>query len=548
MKIKAFFKHFYPLIVAFITAAIFFLGYNHYLIDKSFVNLKISIKKLKNIRGLSEIEEIKAILDDALIMSLASEELNAVALAETQFGNSIISGATEGEQLEIARNFLMSAAEKKEKARPVILAALDNLSANIFPFGRTENSRVITGQISKIKKGVSSYNGKELQLKYIEISKLYIKLKDWNNASFYLREAINVMPDNSAALVAQLYLGLVDMASKEYVQAKNIFSQIKKKLPDNLGRLASYQEGVCLYKIGRTTEALDKFSEEFDKDSGSELSQLGQFQAGYIYLYDLKNEFKAYQAFRKIVELAPSSELSEYIKETILPLIAKRYRGVGFEYLYEGYKYLKAGKFSEALEQFNLALEVYPLDALAYSGKSLAFYFLENSESALVEGRKAKEIAPSDAEVLANLGFVYYNLDMISEAITALEKAVNLQPQIDVFHYDLGTLYLLEKEYQKAVKQFRETIKINPQFTYAYNNLGYILWLEQKYAEAKSFLEKAISINKEYVDACYNLGVVLYSLGNYEEAGEKFLRVEQLRPSYRKVKWYLQEIKKYLGY
>ncbi|MDD3296138.1 MAG: tetratricopeptide repeat protein [Candidatus Omnitrophica bacterium] len=547
MKTKTFFKHFYPLIIAFFAAVVFFLSYNHYLLDKSFVNLKISVKKL-TAKTLPDIREIEAILDDTYIMELAAADLNTMFMAEINFGNVIVQKATNKDQLDIARSFLESAVGKKKKARPVLLRALDSFSATIFPFGRKENASLLEKKISRLRKDIGIYKGKPLQLKYLEIARLYIGLKDWDNAVAYLKKVIQITGDSQVSSLGMLYLGLVNMETGKYSEAIEMFNKIKGKLPEKIDEFVFYQEGVCFYNEGSSQEAAARFEKAFIKRPSSELNQLAQFRAGYIYLYDIKDGFKAYKAFIQISELAPLSKLGMFAKETMLPLVSKLYRDKGFNHLYEGYKFLKESKFEEALEQFNLALKIYPLDALAYSGKGLAFYFLKKPEEALSEGRKSKELGSRNADVLANLGFLYYSLGMIDEAIIELQEAVKVKPKVDVFHYDLGTLYLLEKEYKKAKKQFKEAININPDFAYARNNLGYILWLEQNYSEAKGFLERAISLNPQYIEACYNLGVVLYSLGNYEEAKEKFLYVEQLGVAYRRTKWYLQEIKKMLGY
>jgi hypothetical protein len=41
---------------------------------------------------------------------------------------------------------------------------------------------------------------------------------------------------------------------------------------------------------------------------------------------------------------------------------------------------------------------------------------------------------------------------------------------------------------------------------------------------------------------------VYFALGKYEAAREEFIKVEKLKPQFRKVQYYLSEIKKKLGY
>ncbi len=340
---------------------------------------------------------------------------------------------------------------------------------------------------------------------------------------------------------------------KEYAQAAEIFAAIKDQVPPELEELAFYQESDSLYRAGKTEEALANFKKVFENQPDSVIGQLAQFRAGYVEFYELKDTERSLETMRKLQEAGVNSGTAAHVSEVFLPVMSEKHRKKGFEFLEEGFRALQAGLYQQALDQFDMALEINPSNTLAYSGKGLAYYFLNLPAEALRYAEKAKEITPENPFVLANLGYIYYNTGMKDQATLEFEKAIKFISQpgdayADNIQYNLGTLYILAKKYSQAEHYLREVIKSNSRFAGAYNNLGYILWLDGRYAEAKQYLQKAVSLEPDFIAAHYNLGVVCYSLGSYEEALNEFQRVEELQPEYRKIRLFQKKIKEKLNY
>ena len=567
-KKKIFIKNILPLLIACVAALVFFLSYNHYLLDRTLANLKISLQKLEAAEDLELARQMKDVLDDTFIMEIAKEELDTATLGKVEFSSQILGTMTEREQIDDAIYFLRDTVQKKEKERPAFLNALDNLVLNIFSGRRGENENQLRKIINKAKLQAQNLAGLKLQEKYLEIARLYLRLKEWDQALSYLDKIQETDPDTPIAIKARLYSGVVYKLKGDYDQASEIFNQVKKELTGELNAFAWHEEGDSLYSMGKFEEAAEVFQEAFNRNPDLEINQLAQFRAGYIKTHDLEpvrekypldffieeipeeepviEEEEAVETFKEIVRRAPKAKLE--------PRMARIYRLRGFELARQGYQLMQEQKTKEgrarfrlAVEQFGYALEIDPKDALSHTGKSISFYFLRKSDQSLKEAKKAKQLEPSNVRVLANLGYIYAQYAMLDQAIEQYIKAINISPNSYALHYNLGTLYAMRENYPKATVHLERAKQLNPTIPAIYNNLGGVYWEDKKYNRAKQEFEKGLSMDQSNVSTRYNLGMVLYNLGSFEEAKRNFDWVKKASPRYRKTDWYLKQINKDLA-
>lgn len=573
------FKHFFPLIISFTCAVIFFLVYNSYLLDKSLANLKISLKELNTATNFEEVREITALLNDSFLSDLTkgdfdlafavkmdvSKQLTDQVEKESQrqtanyvtrlssasdidFSAVISEKIAQETQISDIKHFVQEAIDKRISDRPLILTALDNIVVNLFPKRRKDNPNAVKDKIGKIKATLTKYKGKDLQEKYIDIGKLYLSIKHWNEAKEYFDKSLEIDSENNFGIKARFFLGILFKSKKDYRNAIAIFDALEGKLPKEWKSFVKYQKADCFYQIGEIKKAAALFEQLYNDDPSQEIPQLSQFRAAYTYLYDLKDPLRAQEAFRKLQKEHPTLRISAYISHKIDPDMAWQYCKDGFRLLEEGYRSSSVDKYEESLTKFEAASKIAHNYSVAYMGKALTFYFLGDKEKAIKEGITAQQADPSNDEVVANLGFIYFNAGMADKAIEQYIKAIRINPFSEIYQYNLGTLYIKKKEYNKAERYFRAAIKLNPKYSYAYNNLSYIFWSQGRLHEARENLRKAISLDKNYLDAQYNLGVIYYALGSYEEAQMEFNLTDKLQQNFKRTQWYLKQIENKLGY
>ena len=576
------------LVVSVLTSVIFLFVYNHYLLDRSLANLRVSLKVVEKAKSLEEVKKIRSILQDAFVMEVTAGDFDLAAAEKkeisekglemaarpTRFENEIymsnLSSATkidyagniaenisEQDQLEDLRYFIEDVITQKTKNQSVVISNLEKLIIGLSPQKREESKSGLNSRIESAKKQLLGYSGRQRQEKLLEIARLYLKLKDWDSCYDYLNKTLELGSQNYSGLKAQFYLAILYKLKDKPQDSLVIFERIRKALPKEWKMFAYYQEADSLDVMGQKEKAISVLEEAFDQDYSSEISQVAKLRAAHTYLYDLDDPESARRVFNELKakistakekgtekERTSEAKISTYIDKKMTQNISKRYREEAYELLKVGYSKSKSINYLEALKKFNLALRDNEDDPLVISGKALTFYLIGQHQEAIEEARKAKEIAPDDVIVLVNLGFIYYNVGMLDEAIAEYRKALKIRPDSALINYNLGTLYVLSGELSKAGFYLERSLEINPDFAYPHNNLGYLSWIKGGYGEAKRWLEKAIAFKEDYVDGRYNLGIVLYILGKYDSAEEEFLKVRALEPSYKRTEWYLSEINK----
>jgi len=86
------------------------------------------------------------------------------------------------------------------------------------------------------------------------------------------------------------------------------------------------------------------------------------------------------------------------------------------------------GKYDEAIECYDKAIEIDPNNPVVWNNKGLALYHLDKHEEAIKCYDKAIEIDPNDADTWNNKGLALYHLDKHEEAITSYDKAIEIDP------------------------------------------------------------------------------------------------------------------------
>ncbi len=113
----------------------------------------------------------------------------------------------------------------------------------------------------------------------------------------------------------------------------------------------------------------------------------------------------------------------------------------------------------------------------AASANKLGLVFLQKNlyTEALSQFNLALEIDPGFSDVFANLGKTYLMNDSFDDAIETLKKGVQQAPHFaDVQNY-LGIAYLYKEMFEQAVSHLEEAINLNSNYIGAYYHLGVAL-------------------------------------------------------------------------
>lgn len=227
-----------------------------------------------------------------------------------------------------------------------------------------------------------------------------------------------------------------------------------------------------------------------------------------------------------------------------------------------------SGKFQEAIDAYDLALQINPDDVDTLINKSSAYNDIKQYDNALKIANDAITINPQIPEAWANRGTALSHLNLLEESITSYQEACRLNPlffeawlnqnlplnklsrhdealavcdeairlQTNSDKANLNKAITLNelKQYDQALLFFDKAITLNPNLAENYFGKGVTLYKLNRHIEALNQHTKAISLNPAYAEAFYHKGLVLHELKRYGEAVFEFDNAIRIDPQQHK--------------
>ena len=130
----------------------------------------------------------------------------------------------------------------------------------------------------------------------------------------------------------------------------------------------------------------------------------------------------------------------------------------------QGILYNLDGDHIKAQEQFTKALGLNPSSKIQLQillNKASAEIRLEDFTNALEDYNKAIEIEPRNANIYNYRGLVNFKLGYYLDAVNDYNNALDLEPNSGLTYYNRGMTYLKLSEKQKACTDFHKACKMN---------------------------------------------------------------------------------------
>lgn len=131
-------------------------------------------------------------------------------------------------------------------------------------------------------------------------------------------------------------------------------------------------------------------------------------------------------------------------------------------YFMQGTDLNNQGRYEEALENFNKAIEIDSNYSAAFNNRGFSKDKLMDFEGAIQDFNSALAYNRGDFCTSCchlNLGLAYGKLNNLEEAIKQFEKAIELKPGYGEAYYDLGYAYHLMGEKETACENWELAIK-----------------------------------------------------------------------------------------
>jgi tetratricopeptide (TPR) repeat protein len=186
------------------------------------------------------------------------------------------------------------------------------------------------------------------------------------------------------------------------------------------------------------------------------------------------------------------------------------------------------GKYQQAIECFDKAIEINPDDISIWNSKGTAFHYLSKYQQAIECFDKAIEINPNDADGWCAKGLSLDYLKEYQQAIECFDKAIEINPDDPDAWYDKGVALQYLEKHKEALECYDKALAINPDQVCAWYAKGAAFRKLEKHKEALECYDKALAINPENAIAWYSKGLSYDSLYEHKMAEECFKKARQL--------------------
>ncbi|MBO4738001.1 MAG: tetratricopeptide repeat protein [Bacteroidales bacterium] len=193
--------------------------------------------------------------------------------------------------------------------------------------------------------------------------------------------------------------------------------------------------------------------------------------------------------------------------------------------------YFDEGQYAQSVDYLDSSVAAYTPDYKTIYLRSLAYYYTQQYDKALVEMNKVM--------AQKNQAFLYNDRATIKQAqkdyqgaMADFEKAIALDSNNMEYINNRGLLKMDMEEYEAAIEDFNQVIGMNDKCYQAYNNRGLAQAHLLNYEEALKEFNNIISSNPDFYQVYSNKGYVLYKQKKYEDAIQCFNLALQYNPQY----------------
>ncbi|HNQ64025.1 MAG: Lipopolysaccharide assembly protein B [Syntrophorhabdaceae bacterium] len=191
------------------------------------------------------------------------------------------------------------------------------------------------------------------------------------------------------------------------------------------------------------------------------------------------------------------------------------------------------GNYSEALKEFNMALEFnQDYHELNYF-IGVCLNNLGDFDGAIKSFIAVLDADPANLPARLKLGIALHNYKMWDKAIALYKNILKANPKYADIHYNLGLSYLGQGKIDEAKSSFEDALEINANYLQAKVKIAISNIFQGRLENALDSLLVLSENYPNYADIHYYLGIVYSAKNEIENALESFRRAIKINPAYK---------------
>ncbi len=180
------------------------------------------------------------------------------------------------------------------------------------------------------------------------------------------------------------------------------------------------------------------------------------------------------------------------------------------------------GDLDGAIDDYNRAIEINPIDIDAYSYRGIAKARKGDLEGAIADYTRAIELNPKDSKAYYSRGIAKSSNGDVDGAIADYNRAIDINPKFSEAYNNRGASKSHNGDQEGAVADFTRVIEINPKDIKSYHNRGLVKKIKGDLEGAIADYNRAIEINPKFSEAYAGIGECNYLQANWTDALANF--------------------------
>lgn len=205
----------------------------------------------------------------------------------------------------------------------------------------------------------------------------------------------------------------------------------------------------------------------------------------------------------------------------------------------EGDQLRRQQLYSQALQAYEEALRMDPLNFYAWNGKGTTLYNQGNYKKAMEAYQRATEIEPENPIVWVSAGLVLNRLQRYQQALVHFERALELDPQYVAAWNGKADAQLDMNLLEEALTSYEQALTYDAKSFQAWNGLGNARTTLRDFAGAVEAYTRALLINPHSAVAWCNKAEALIRLGHNRAALDALNEATETDRSYARA-WTLK--------
>ncbi|MBD0385790.1 MAG: tetratricopeptide repeat protein [Nostoc sp. C3-bin3] len=252
----------------------------------------------------------------------------------------------------------------------------------------------------------------------------------------------------------------------------------------------------------------------------------------WCYLEQLQSSINNSRQQSSIHKYFPKQEIisKPTINQVFEPSFEPEYNDEDLNILYIklGDECFEKGEYTNAIANYNQALQVKSSDVDLYYKRGLAHYQIGDYEAAIADYSQAIQMNIHDAKSYNKRGLALSQLGRLEEAINDYSEAIRINPNVAVAYKNRAEARSHVGDNQGAIEDYTQAIKINPHYADTYKNRGIARYL----LSPQPGFPQAIKINPKDAIAYKKRGNARSDLGDFEGAIEDYTQTIQINSNY----------------